>query len=72
MSKPVKEYRSQENGGSLQFFYKGEYVGSLPYPLLCALAKDQQAKDTILQNIQGSFNNERPKTGGNHTRPPSP
>ena len=52
MVRPTEEYRIQKNGKSVQFFEKGEYCGSLPIKFLCALAKAEKAKDTILQSIQ--------------------
>lgn len=54
MVRPVEEYRIQKNGKSVQFFESGEYCGSLPLKYLCALAKLEKAKDTILQSIQES------------------
>ena len=67
MVRPKVEFRIQRNGNSLQFFHDGVYCGSLPLPLLCALAKQQNVKDTILENIQVPAREEPPQKGGLNT-----
>lgn len=67
MVRPKIEFRIQRNGNSLQFFHNGDYCGSLPLPLLCALARQEKAKDTILQNIQDFTQEEEPKKRGFNT-----
>ena len=54
MVRPTEEYRIQKNGKSVQFFEQGEYCGSLPIKFLCALAKAEKAKNTIIESIQPS------------------
>ena len=64
MVRPKVEFRFQRNGNSLQFFHNGVYCGSLALPLLCALAKQENVKNTILENIQVPTKEEPPEMGG--------
>ncbi len=46
MSRPSKKYKLKRNGDSVQFFEEGEYLGSIPFKVLCLLARNRSGYGT--------------------------
>lgn len=52
MARPIKDYRVQQNGNSLQVFKAGKLGGSISIRALYVLVSDEELKHTTMVNIQ--------------------
>lgn len=64
MARPTMEYRTKENGGSIQFFHKGELGGTLSIRMLYQIAKDPDLKSTVAIMVQNHLIKKGAKNGG--------
>lgn len=55
MGRPTREYRTQENGKSLQVFKEGQLGGSISIKALYVLVSNPELKHTTMLNIQEYF-----------------
>lgn len=70
MVRPTLEYRTKENGGSIQFFRQGELGGSLSIRMLYQIASDQELKSTVAVLVRDHLIKRSGENGGLRHKPP--